>query len=94
MSDVFTPYKAAKYANTKLTAAGLKSIPSQMMYNYTTARLNKGKAPYIQGTMTKDGFEVDKADLDRWIQARIEKAAPEKAVADPEQAEFDLAEAN
>ena len=44
----FTPYGAAKFVNQVLTEAGLPSIPPQMMYNYTTARLNKGKAPLIK----------------------------------------------
>ena len=43
-----SPYQAAKLINAVLAEANLPSIPPQMMYNYTTARLNKGKAPLIK----------------------------------------------
>ena len=56
----FTPYGAAKFVNQVLTEAGLPSIPPQMMYNYTTARLNKGKAPLIKcdatGAITQESL--------------------------------------
>ena len=88
---ILTPYAASKVANVQLLEAGAieKALPPQMFYNYTSARVNKGKTPFIKFNAV-DG--VDREDLQRWINARIEKAG--KKVADPEQAEFDAAEAN
>jgi hypothetical protein len=40
------------------------------MYNYTTARVRAGKAPFIKFE-AKTG--VDRADLARWTKAYIEK---------------------
>jgi 2-keto-3-deoxy-6-phosphogluconate aldolase len=90
---IITPYAAAKLANAVFAAEGMKVIPPQMMYNYTTARLNKGKAPYIAFTLEGG---VDQEDLNRWIAARVLKhrATNPVEVSDPEQAEFDAAEAN
>lgn len=46
--EYFSPYKAAKYVNSELENAGIsKKIPPQMMYNYTVARINAGKKPFI-----------------------------------------------
>jgi 2-keto-3-deoxy-6-phosphogluconate aldolase len=91
--SIITPYAAAKIANAVFAAEGMKVIPPQMMYNYTTARLNKGKAPYIAFTLEGG---VDQEDLNRWIAARVLKhrsvTTPE--VSDPEQEAFDLTEAN
>jgi hypothetical protein len=58
-----TPYAAAKVVNAVLAAAGVdKTIPPQMMYNYTTARLRAGKAPLIacdaDGRITREGLEA------------------------------------
>lgn len=54
-----TPYKAAKLVNEKLTEDGIeKVIPAQMMYNYTTARLNKGTKPLITSTL-EHGVSVE-----------------------------------
>ena len=70
-NTVFTPYAAAKVVNAALKEAGLtNTIPPQMMYNYTTARVAKGKAPLIKFDAKKG---VDRADLDRWVKAYIEK---------------------
>jgi hypothetical protein len=91
--NITTPYAAAKLVNTQLAEAGLKAIPPQMMYNYTTARVRAGKAPFIKWDEKKG---VDTEDLQRWtteyVAKRLAKATP--VVADPEQAEFDAAEAN
>jgi hypothetical protein len=89
-----TPYAAAKFVNAKLEEAGLtKRIPPQMMYNYTKARIAAGKAPFIAFDEKKG---VDQADLEKWTEAYVAKqlANVTPAVADPEQAEFDMAEAN
>jgi hypothetical protein len=75
-----TPYAAAKLANAEITAAGLKAIPPQMMYNYTTARLNAGKAPLIAFT-PEDG--VDREALATWTAAYIAKKTG--TVVDPAQ---------
>ena len=58
-----TPYAAAKLVNQVLADAGLdKAIPPQMMYNYTTARISKGKAPLIEcdaeGRITEEGLQT------------------------------------
>lgn len=48
-TENMTPYKAARFVNAALTKAGLeKQLPPQMFYNYTTGRINKGKAPLIE----------------------------------------------
>lgn len=80
-----SPYGAAKLVNTALESAGLtKRIPPQMMYNYTTARVNAGKAPFIKWD-AKNG--VDRTDLERWTKAYVAKHTP---AVDPELAEVDV----
>ena len=66
----FTPYGAAKFVNQVLTEAGLPSIPPQMMYNYTTARLNKGKAPLIK---CDAGGAITLESLLEWLAKYLEK---------------------
>jgi hypothetical protein len=65
-----TAYGAAKVVNAALKEAGFdKVIPPQMMYNYTTARVRKGKKPYI--AMDEQGrILVD--DLKRWLTKYLE----------------------
>lgn len=66
-----TPYAAAKLVNAALEAAHLsKRIPPQMMYNYTTARVNKGKAPFIQ--VDEKGL-VLVSSLNEWIEKYVAK---------------------
>ena len=94
MSTNLTPYAASKLVNKALEEAGLDArVPAQMMYNYTSARLNAGKAPLI-GYTPENG--VDPASLAVWIESYVAKkvAAVTPTVEDPEQAEFDMAEAN
>jgi hypothetical protein len=68
---MLTPYKAAKFVNEQLEKAGLeKKVPPQMLYNYTSSRLNAGKKPLIAYTIEKG---VDQKDLERWTKAYIEK---------------------
>lgn len=60
-----TPYAAARIVNDVFAKHEVaKSIPTQMMYNYTTARINAKKAPFIecddQGRITEDG-------LNKWM---------------------------
>lgn len=66
-----TPYAAAKLVNAALEAAHLsKKIPPQMMYNYTTARVNKGKAPFI--AVDEKGL-VLVSSLNEWIEKYVAK---------------------
>ena len=66
-----TPYAAAKLVNAALEKANLsKRIPPQMMYNYTTARVNKGKAPFIQ--VDEKGL-VLVSSLNEWIEKYVAK---------------------
>jgi hypothetical protein len=57
-----TPYAAAKIVNAALAEAGLdKQVPPQMMYNYTSSRISKGKKPLIactpEGKITPEGLQ-------------------------------------
>jgi hypothetical protein len=65
-----TAYGAAKLVNVRLAEEGLKAIPPQMVYNYTTARIRAGKAPFIKYT-EKTG--VDAKDLQRWTDEYVAK---------------------
>lgn len=65
-----TPYQAAKIVNAKLSEEGLKNIPPQMMYNYTSARVNAGKNPFIKFSI-ENGIDLE--DLDRWTEKYIAK---------------------
>jgi hypothetical protein len=68
---MLTPYKAAKAVNEALKEAGIdKVVPPQMMYNYTSSRVNKGKKPLIKFDIEKG---VDQKDLERWTKSYIEK---------------------
>jgi hypothetical protein len=94
MTEIVTPYAAHKLVNAALEKAGLsKRIPPQMMYNYTQQRVNAGKAPFIKFSI-EDGVDVE--SLNEWIEKYVAKqlAKAPVVVADPEQAEFDMAEAN
>jgi len=80
-----TPYAAHKYVNAQLEAAGLDvRIPPQMMYNYTSQRVAKGKAPFIKWDDKKG---VDQADLERWTQAYVAKKAQPAEVAEEAKSE-------
>lgn len=65
-----TPYEAHKIANQVFAENGIKSIPPQMLYNYTSAKLNAGKKPLIKYDR-KSG--VDAEDLQRWIKSYVAK---------------------
>lgn len=66
-----TAYAAAKIVNAALTEAGVdKQIPPQMMYNYTTARLRKGKASFI--AVDKEG-RITEAGLTEWLTKYLAK---------------------
>jgi hypothetical protein len=97
MSDTTTaflkPYQAVKMVNERLDEVGLPGIRPQMAYNYTSARLNQGKEPYWGYTNERG---VDLEVTSEWTEKYIAKklAAKAEEPADPEQAEFDAAEAN
>lgn len=64
-SESMTPYAAAKVVNATFEANGSdKRIPSQMMYNYTRARINKGKASFI--TVDENGL-ITPEGLNEWM---------------------------
>jgi uncharacterized protein (DUF2252 family) len=66
-----TPYAAAKFVNEELKKVGIeKSIPTQMMYNYTSARMNAGKKPFIEYTI-EEGINED--SLKNWTTKYIAK---------------------
>jgi hypothetical protein len=66
-----TPYAAAKFVNAQLKEAGLsKAIPPQMMYNYTTARVRAGKAPFV--TWDEENG-VDREALATWTDKYVAK---------------------
>ncbi len=68
---MFTPYAAAKVVNAALAEAGLsKQIPPQMMYNYTTARVRAGKAPFI--ALNEDG-KIEPEALAEWLDKYVAK---------------------
>jgi hypothetical protein len=79
-----TPYAAHKLVNQALEAANVtKRIPPQMMYNYTSGRLSKGKEPFITFD-PKNG--VDRESLTQWIEKYVAKqvasVTPTEAPAD------------
>lgn len=78
MSDIFTPYAAAKFVNEQLEKANLtKRIPPQMMYNYTKARVNQGKKPLIE---FNEASGVNQKDLERWTKEYIAKQSSKETV--------------
>jgi len=88
-----TPYAAWKIANARIVAAGLPAIRPQMLYNYTSGKVNKGERPLIKWNAT-DG--VDREDLQRWLTSYISTKKGKlglPTVSDPEQYAFDTTEA-
>jgi len=66
-----SPYAAAKLVNERLELEGLsKRIPPQMMYNYTTARVNAGKEPFIVFSIEAG---VDRESLEQWTNKYVAK---------------------
>jgi hypothetical protein len=79
----YTAYKAAKVVNEWLASEGRdKVLPAQMFYNYTKARIAKGKAPLIEcdndGRIAEENlvtwYEKYTTKQDRLTEAREEKA--------------------
>lgn len=66
-----TPYAASKIVNATLLEAGVeKVLPPQMFYNYTTARVNKGKVSLIE----LDGNnKITEEGLATWLEKYVAK---------------------
>lgn len=67
---MLTPYAAAALVNAVLVDEGIKTIPPQMLYNYTTAKVNAHKKPLIKYSIEEG---VDRDDLTRWVKAYVAK---------------------
>jgi hypothetical protein len=66
-----TAYAAAKYATLRIQSKGVnKTIRPQMMYNYTTARLNEGKNPFI--AVNEEGL-VSLESVNEWVEKYVAK---------------------
>ena len=72
-----SPYQAAKLINAVLAEANLPSIPPQMMYNYTTARIKAGKATLIGTTIVDDKVYVTEEGLNEWLAKYLAKKGVE-----------------
>lgn len=78
-----TPYAAAKFVNEALKEAGVdKVVPSQMMYNYTKARLNANKVSFIECDLNDEGefVGVNIEALAAWTTKYVEKKIAETYV--------------
>jgi hypothetical protein len=71
----YTPYAAANIVNAALVEAGVdKKVPPQMMYNYTSARINKGKLPLIPATQDENGkVMIPEEGLVEWTAKYVRK---------------------
>ena len=76
--QLFTPYAAARVVNAALAEAGVeKTLPPQMFYNYTTARIRAGKAPLIEA-VEKDGkVMIAEEALGAWLTKYLAKQGVE-----------------
>jgi hypothetical protein len=71
----YTPYAAHIIVNAALKEAGLdKAIPPQMMYNYTTARINKGKTPLIEAIVVDGKVFITEEALAKWTAKYVAKS--------------------
>lgn len=66
LPDLLTAYQLSKVTNEVLEAVGLKTIPSQMCYNY----VSKGLIPSV---VVEDKKKVKKADAEAWVTKYITK---------------------
>lgn len=66
MSELYTPYQAAKLVNAVLDEHGIKNIPPQMMYNY----VGKG---YIESTLVDGKKKVTLESVQSWLIKYLEK---------------------
>jgi len=67
-----TPYECAKLANQRFSEEGLPSIPPQMMYNYTTAKVRAGKNPVGGLVVTPEGL-VTRESFQSWVDRYVTK---------------------
>lgn len=66
-----TPYAASVIVNKLLADAGVdKVLPPQMFYNYTTARVRKGKTSFIE--LDSDN-KITLSGLDAWFTKYLAK---------------------
>jgi hypothetical protein len=72
---LLTPYKAAGVANVLIERAGLKKIPPQMVYNYTTQRINSDKTPLIPVEVVDGQVRISDTVITVWAQQYIAKKA-------------------
>ena len=95
-----TAFATARLVNEGLKEAGLDvSIPPQMVYNYTTGRIAKGKAPLIEvvtiATQDDEGNVTEQVRIDekvakRWAREYVTKrVAKEQAAAEEVEAELE-----
>ena len=84
LTSNLTPYGAARLVNQRLVTEGIKVIPPQMMYNYTTGQLRKGKKPLI-GFTPETG--VNREALATWLETYVAKKTAVAVVEDEAPAE-------
>jgi len=85
-TQLLSPYQAAQKVNVILEAASLPLIPSQMMYNYTSAKVRAGKTPLIP-VVEKDGRTyITSEALEAWVTKYVAKKLAPKPVEVPETA--------
>lgn len=84
------PYQAAKVTNAVLTQVGLPTIPPQMLYNYTTARIRKGKKPLIEVTVIDGQAFIEPDVLRTWITKYVLKKRPDLAPKAKQETEVQL----
>lgn len=84
--EILTPFGAHKLVNARLEKEGLsKRIPPQMMYNYTSGKLNAGKKPLIAYTpetgVDREAFGVW---LEKYVAKQVAAVTPVEAEAEVE----------
>jgi len=88
------PHQAHHLVNAYLRGVGIKEIRPQMMYNYTSTKVNKGEKPLIKWSLETG---VDREDLERWVKKYVAKkqalaaAATAEAEIEAELADEELA---
>jgi metal-dependent amidase/aminoacylase/carboxypeptidase family protein len=78
-------YEVAKLANLALTEAGVeRQIPPQMVYNYTSGRINKGKAPLIPTVEVEGKVRVTEEAARTWVTQYVAKQVAKATTATDE----------
>jgi len=70
LSTHITPYECAKLANQRLVAEGFATIPPQMMYNYTSAKVRAGKKALIE---FDPELGVVRSAFEEWLERYVAK---------------------